>query len=70
MQYDIKEAARHFTAHTVGSLSAAFCLSRYVLGTRDYVMKLEPNDKHQLVVYIDSDWVRTAGHAAFDQWNT
>ena len=56
MQYGIKEAARHFTAPTVGSFNAAVRLSRYLLGTRDYVMKLEPNDKQQLVVYTDSDW--------------
>ena len=70
MQKGIKEATRHFTAPTVGSFNAAVRLSRYLLGTRDYVMKLEPNDKHQLVVYIDSYRGRAAGHAAFDQWNT
>ena len=56
MQYGIKEAARHFTAPTVGSFNAAVRLSRYLLGTRDYVMKLEPSDKQQLVVHTDSDW--------------
>jgi hypothetical protein len=56
MQYGIKEAARHFTAPTVGNFNAAVRLSRYLLGTRDYVMNLEPNDKQQLVVYPDLDW--------------
>ncbi len=65
MQYGIKEAARHFTAPTVGSFNAAVRLSRYLLGTRDYVMKLEPNDKQQLVVYTDSE-----RDTSFDKWNS
>ena len=53
MQHGTKDAAPHFTAPTVGNFNAAVRLSRYLLGTRDYVVKLEPNDKQQLVVYTD-----------------